>query len=91
MESLETSCDRGLEFNLKLEEISPEKDRALQTKYHKLMQKFISENEEIYTENGYIINEEKERMYRNNEKIELEFQDSGIKKTIELFNIIISH
>lgn len=68
MESLETSYDRGLEFNLKLEEISPEKDRALQTKYHKLMQKFISENEEVYTAKGYIINEEKESVYRNNEK-----------------------
>lgn len=68
MESLENSYDRGLEFNLKLEEISPEKDRALQAKYHKLMQKFISENEEIYTAKGYIINEEKESVYRNNEK-----------------------
>lgn len=68
MESLENSYDRGLEFDLKLEEISPDKDRALQSKYHRLMKKFISENEETYTVKGYIINEEKESVYRENEK-----------------------
>ena len=71
MESLENSYDRGLEFELKLEEISPEKDRAIQSKYRRLMKKFISENEEVYTVQGYIINEEKESVYNEKNRIRI--------------------
>lgn len=68
MESLENSYDRGMEFELKLEEISPERDRALQFKYHRITEKFISETEDDYTARNYIIKENKERMNISNEK-----------------------
>lgn len=68
MESLENSYDKGIEFELRFEAVSPEKNRALQAKYHKIMKKIISENEEIYTTKCYIINEEKESVYGDNEK-----------------------
>ena len=68
MESLENSYDRGIEFELKLEKISPEKDRALQFKYHRITEKFISEIEDSYSTKNYIIKEEKESVHANNEK-----------------------
>ena len=71
MESIENSYNRGLEFNLKLEELSPERDRAIQSKYHRLAKKFISEHEEIYTANAYIINEDKESVYNEKNRIRI--------------------
>lgn len=71
IESIENSYNRGLEFNLNLEELSPERDRAIQSKYHRLTKKFISENEEIYTVKGYIIKEEKESGYNEKNRIRI--------------------
>lgn len=62
MEVIENACDKKLEFDLKLEEISPEKDRALQVKCHRVMQKIIVATEEFYQ---YRIEESE---YRENEK-----------------------
>lgn len=71
MESIENSYNRGLEFDLHLEELSPERDRAIQSKYHRLTKRFISEYEEIYTANAYIINEDKERVYNEKNRIRI--------------------
>ena len=35
------------------------------------MKKFISENEEVYTVQGYIINEEKESVYNEKNRIRI--------------------
>ncbi|MEY8493397.1 hypothetical protein AALC16_10360 [Lachnospiraceae bacterium 29-91] len=68
MESLENSYDRGIEFELKLDEIPPERERALQFNYHRITEKFISEIEDDYTARNYIIKEKKERTHTSNEK-----------------------
>lgn len=82
MTSLKNSYDRGIELELKLEEISSDKDRALQVKYHRIMQKFISENEEVYTAKGYIIREEKESVYRNNEKNRIRIPKEWVQRRL---------
>lgn len=71
MEAIENSYNRGLEYDLNLEELSPERDRAIQSKYHRLTKRFISENEEIYTVRAYIINEEKESVYNEKNRIRI--------------------
>lgn len=68
MEFLDNSYDRGVELELKLDEITPEINRALQTKYHKIMQKILTEYQENYTSNWHIIKEGKESVNRDNEE-----------------------
>lgn len=71
MESIENSYGRGIVFNLNLEELSPERDRAIQSKYYRLTKRFISENEDIYTARAYMINEERERVYNEKNRIRI--------------------
>ncbi|MDE6601494.1 MAG: hypothetical protein K2K90_04910 [Lachnospiraceae bacterium] len=68
IEALENSYDSGIEFEPRLEQISSGMERALQSRYHRTMQKIISENEQVYTVKDYIIEENRERERINNEK-----------------------
>lgn len=64
LESLENSCDRGLEYELRLEEVAPDKERALKSKYDRIVEKVILENEENYSN----LRKKKESVMKNNEK-----------------------
>ncbi|MEY8391884.1 hypothetical protein AALA98_11000 [Lachnospiraceae bacterium 45-W7] len=68
MEALENSYVGGLEYELKLESLSSDRERALQSKYHEITQRFISDNEDMYMPLKYAMRKEKERVYKNNEK-----------------------
>ncbi len=68
MEALENSYNKGIECELKLEKLSPEREWAIQSKYHIMAQKFISDQEDMYTAKIFEIRTEKESVYKNNEK-----------------------
>ena len=70
MESLENSYEGGIEYELKLENLSPEREHALQSKYHGIAQKVISDREEMYHPLSchYVMIKEKESMFKNNEE-----------------------
>lgn len=71
MEAIENSCDRGLEFDFELEEISPEKDRAIHTKCHRVMKKIITATEEIYKFGINTIIEESEDIENEKNRIRI--------------------
>lgn len=81
MEALENSYERGIEYKLKLEKLPPEKERALQSRYHTIAQKFISDHEDMYYPKIINMVDEKESRFHNYEKNKYRIPvdwDSGI-------------
>lgn len=63
VDNLEHSWDRGVEYELRLEGVSPDGERVLQYKYHNIVQKLLSEKEETYRR--YRIEDEEGGAYKN--------------------------
>lgn len=55
VEAIESSLNKGLEFELTLAELSPDRKRTLQYKYHNTVQKVLSDREESYRRLDYRI------------------------------------
>jgi hypothetical protein len=68
MESLEISYERGMQYELKLEGLNPDKERVIKHKYHRISQEFIAASEDIYSTRDYILNVKKVSADRSNEK-----------------------
>lgn len=80
MESLENSYENGIEYKLRLEKVPPDRERAIQLKYHTIAQKIISDHEETYPLKNFGI--KKESVYN-------EYEENRFKIPKLWFNEII--
>lgn len=54
MQSLEKSYDRGVAYEVHIEGVTPEKERALRCKYNNIVKKLTVENQDVYCVNDFI-------------------------------------
>lgn len=64
LESLENSLEKKLHYEVRFEEVAPDIERALTSKYYRIVDKLISENEESYI----IVGRKRGSVIKNNER-----------------------
>lgn len=69
MDALENSCEKGIKFELKLKEISADRERAIKHKYFRTWQAIMADKEEGYSINNIVLEleeraEDEESSYR---------------------------
>lgn len=75
MESLENSYKKGVQYELRIEGLNPDKESALKHKYRRITQEFIAASEEIYSTKELILKAEKESVSWNYEENKFRISD----------------
>ena len=62
MQSLEKSYDWGVTYEVHIEGVAPENERAIRCKYNSIVKKLTAENQDVYDVNSFIKSGRKERI-----------------------------